>query len=74
MLLQGHVQNGVVVFDTPTSLAEGTLVQVVPMTPVEKPPKRSLLERLGDVVGSVDDLPEDAAGNIDHYLYGHPKK
>ncbi len=74
MSLTGHVQNGVVVFDTPNDLPEGTAVKV---EAIEAPPdmaKRSLLDRLGDVVGKVDGLPADAAQNVDHYLYGHPKK
>lgn len=34
----------------------------------------SLLERLKNVVGSVNDLPEDSSTNLDHYLYGAPKR
>jgi predicted DNA-binding antitoxin AbrB/MazE fold protein len=34
----------------------------------------SLLERLKDVVGTVQDLPEDSSINLDHYLYGTPKR
>jgi predicted DNA-binding antitoxin AbrB/MazE fold protein len=34
----------------------------------------SLYERLKDVVGSIDDLPEDSSENLDHYLYGQPKR
>jgi predicted DNA-binding antitoxin AbrB/MazE fold protein len=34
----------------------------------------TLLERLKDVVGTVDDLPKDSSINLDHYLYGHPKR
>ena len=73
MLLEGHIRNGVVVFDEPVSLPDGTPVRV---EPIEKPPEqpKSLLERLGDVIGTVDDLPADAALHVDHYLYGHPKK
>jgi hypothetical protein len=40
----------------------------------EESRKRNLLERLGDVVGKVDGLPPDASENVDHYLYGAPKK
>ena len=29
---------------------------------------------LKDVVGTVDDLPPDASVNLDHYLYGTPKR
>ena len=38
------------------------------------PPGPTLADRLKDFIGSVDDLPEDASTNLDHYLYGHPKK
>lgn len=34
----------------------------------------SLLERWKNVVGSVDDLPDDSSTNLDHYLYGAPKR
>ena len=74
MSITGHVQNGVVVFDTPISLPDGTAVKVEAIQPSEKPAKRSLLDRLGDVVGKAEGLPADASQNVDHYLYGHPKK
>ena len=74
MSLSGHVQNGVVVFDTPNPLPDGTAVQVEAIVPPTIPPKRSLLDRLGDVVGKAEGLPPDASQNVDHYLYGHPKK
>ena len=34
----------------------------------------TLLERLKNVVGTVDDLPDDSSTNLDHYLYGRPKR
>lgn len=34
----------------------------------------SLLDRLKDVVGSIDDLPDDSSTNLDNYLYGRPKQ
>lgn len=34
----------------------------------------TLLERLQDVVGSVNDLPEDSSTNLDDYLYGTPRR
>jgi hypothetical protein len=74
MSVTGHVQNGVVVFDTPNALPDGTLVQVEAIEVPPKSSKRSLIDRLGEVVGKAEGLPADAAQNIDHYLYGHPKK
>jgi hypothetical protein len=73
MSLTGQVQNGVVVLDNPTALQDGTPVKVEAIESVA-PPTRSLLERLGDVVGKAEGLPADASQNVDHYLYGHPKK
>ena len=34
----------------------------------------SLFDRLSNVIGSIDDLPEDSSTNLDHYLYGQPKR
>jgi hypothetical protein len=34
----------------------------------------TLLERIKDFVGTVHDLPADASVNLDHYLYGTPKR
>jgi predicted DNA-binding antitoxin AbrB/MazE fold protein len=34
----------------------------------------TLLDRLKNVVGSINDLPEDSSTNLDHYLYGRPKQ
>jgi predicted DNA-binding antitoxin AbrB/MazE fold protein len=34
----------------------------------------TLLERMKDFVGTVHDLPSDASVNLDHYLYGTPKR
>jgi hypothetical protein len=33
-----------------------------------------LLDRLRQSVGSAEHLPPDASQNVDHYLYGKPKK
>jgi predicted DNA-binding antitoxin AbrB/MazE fold protein len=34
----------------------------------------TLLERMKDFVGTVHNLPEDSSVNLDHYLYGMPKR
>lgn len=75
MSLDGHVENGRIVLDQPAELPEGAKVrvEVLPTTPAATA-GTSLLERLGDVVGALDDLPTDLAENHDHYLYGTPKK
>ena len=74
MSLTGHVQNGVVVLDSPNSLPEGTVVKVEPVISPEKSTAPSLLDRLGDVAAKAEGLPPDASQNLDHYLYGQPKK
>jgi hypothetical protein len=80
MTLEGRIANGVVVFNEPVSLPDGTPVRVeVVATP--SPKDQDAAERSGhflnhykSVIGTVDDLPADAALNHDHYLYGLPKK
>ena len=74
MSVTGHVHKGVVVLDNPDALPDGAAVKVEVLEAPPEGNKRSLLERLGDVVGKVEGLPADAAQNVDHYLYGQPKK
>ncbi len=80
MTLEGHIENGVVVFREPVSLPDGTAVrvEVVAAMPAKdhETAERSghFLNHYKNVIGTVDDLPADAALNHDHYLYGLPKK
>ena len=71
MAYRGHIENGTVVLDEPVDVPEGTAVTVEPLEPVRVP---TLAEQLGDVIGIVDDLPEDMAENHDHYIHGKPKE
>jgi len=71
MVFQGHIENGVAVFDEPASLPEGMKVRIVP---VAQSARKTLAERFKNLIGAVDDLPEDMAENHDHYLYGSPKQ
>jgi hypothetical protein len=81
MTLQGHIENGRVVLDVALAVPDGTRVEVIVIpTPVsaassdDKDRERpTLYERMKPVIG-IADLPPDASQNIDHYLYGHPKK
>ena len=72
MLIEGTVQNGVVVLDQKEILPEGARVAVALQKPADKKP--TLRERLLSLAGTVDDLPEDMAKNHDHYIHGAPKK
>lgn len=79
MSFEGHIENGVVVFDEPVSLPNGTPVKVqIAESAKSKPLPRTeaghFLKHYQAVIGTVTDLPEDAASNVDHYLYGMPKK
>jgi hypothetical protein len=76
MSLEGRVQDGVVVFTRPGLLREGTRVRGEPVSAEQTTAGNGpwLLAQLGDVVGAVDDLPDDLAAQHDHYLYGAPKR
>jgi hypothetical protein len=82
MTARGKIKNGKVVLDLPSSLPEGTVVEIRPAknpkrTAKTKKPKgklRSLADRLSNVIGKATGLPADAAVNHDHYLYGTPKQ
>jgi len=79
MTYRGRVQNGVVIFDGPNNLAEGTEVTVEPVkrkekaTTRKKPPK-GVRTGIMKFAGKAKDLPADASRNVDHYLYGHAKR
>ncbi|MFL5328781.1 MAG: hypothetical protein ACJ8C4_07680 [Gemmataceae bacterium] len=76
--MNGHIENGVVVFDQPVSLPNGTPVRVeISTSPANPKPARQggwFLEHYRDVIGKSLDLPTDGAENIDHYLYDLPKQ
>lgn len=80
MVYRGSVKRGVVVLDDATGLLEGTRVTVRPVVTKranakpDKPPRRTLAERLRPFIGQAKTLPADASENLDHYLYGLPKR
>lgn len=79
MVYRGVVKNGVVVLEPPNVLPEGAEVRVEVVIPE---PEGPLLDERGETLGQklmkyagrAVDLPEDAARNHDHYLYGTPKQ
>jgi hypothetical protein len=74
MELEGTVQNGVIVVDSPDPLPEGTKVKIVVEPPGEPSRKPTLGERLLKHAGTVPDLPQDMAEQHDHYLHGTRKE
>lgn len=80
MVYRGHVKDGVVVLDDPCDFPDGAEVEVQPVVHAKPPPEGdrenipSLYERLKPIIGAAKGLPPDASINVDHYLYGHPKK
>lgn len=80
MVYKGRIKDGVIVFDQPLSLPEGTEVVVqVTETKAEPPPtgdkpRKTLAEKFANVIGTINDLPSDFSHNHDHYIHGTPKK
>ncbi len=78
MVYRGHVENGLIRLDGSVTLPEGIEVRVEVVSPVSAGEAEgggsSLYERLKPVIGAAKNLPPDASVNVDHYLYGHPKK
>jgi hypothetical protein len=77
MTFQGRIQNGVVVFNEPIPLVDGTPVEVkAEVSAAEKvSPSASLAASLLELSGLITEgLPADLARNHDHYLHGQPKR
>jgi hypothetical protein len=76
MVYSGHVRDGVIVLDVPVVLPDGAAVSVELVDAASgetQPDESTLLQRLQSVVGTARNLPEDAASNLDAYLYGPPQ-
>jgi hypothetical protein len=75
MVLQGVIQNGVVVFTGPVQLPDGTPVRVEALSEQHQTQPtdhdNDPIFRMAEL--AVDTGIPDLATNIDHYLYGHPK-
>jgi hypothetical protein len=84
MAVRGKVRNGKVLLDNPKALPEGAEVEVRRVKRArkatkagakkKKQPPRSLAERYAAFIGKAKGLPADMSVNLDHYLYGLPKR
>jgi hypothetical protein len=74
MTYRGHVRNGVVVLDGPALPPEGVTVKVEPLEDSPAAETPNIWAKLCQLAGRARGLPDDAAENHDHYLYGTPKR
>ena len=72
MTYRGQVRNGVVVLEGNPPLAEGTAVRVEALEDSAQNP--NVWDELLKLAGTAEGLPPDASRNVDHYLYGQPKR
>lgn len=70
MSITATVENDTIKLPAGT-LPNGTQVRIEPI-PAEPP--KSFSERYAKYIGCVKDTPPDLAANVDHYLYGTPKR
>jgi hypothetical protein len=84
MTVRGKIKKGKVLLEDPKAFPEGTEVEVRAVTKKRKAtkaagkkkklPPRSLAERYAPFIGKAKGLPADMSVNLDHYLYGLPKR
>ena len=82
MTYRGTMRDGVIVLDGPDKPAEGSVVTIEAPDQSSNEDEQAILAKqreslkrlveLGRKVGQV--LPTDASRNVDHYLYGAPKR
>jgi len=86
MTIEAYVENGQIVLPGPLELPNGTKVQVSVGSKLEatdlrttdlratEAKRKTINERLSNVIGQAQGLPADFAENHDHYLHGTAKK
>lgn len=76
MTYHGHIENGQVIFNEAINLPNGAevAVSIIAKGTDGEEDVPTLYEQLKPFIGKIEGLPPDASQNIDHYLYGHPKK
>ena len=71
MTIEAYIENGQIVLSSPLKLPNGTKVTG---GDAKKEDRRTINDRLRDVIGKAEGLPADFAENHDHYLHGTAKK
>jgi hypothetical protein len=75
MTLTGYVKNGAIVVEKSVPFPEGARVRIEWVEAEEEPHSGvPFRERYASVIGKAVGLPADASLNVDHYLYGAPKR
>lgn len=76
MEISGVVQNGMIILDNPSDLADGTRVRIVTVAvpSEEATPATTIGERLAKYAGAAKGLPADMAAQHEHYRLGTPKR
>lgn len=81
MTIRAKHVGGHLVPETPLQLAEGqeVTIEVEPVEPVKENDTATaggstIYDSLKDLIGKAEGLPSDASLNVDHYLYGLPKR
>ena len=82
MVFHGHIKNGNVLFDEPVDLPEGAAVRVELVAGPLDEKSLSALPVEDEIAAIWRDvshqewavLPADLSSNIDHYIYGVPKR
>ena len=73
MTYHGKVRGGRIVIPK-SGLRDGTLVTVELAKPRTRAVTRQRKPGIMKYAGVAKGLPSDASRNLDHYLYGHPKR
>ena len=73
MSFTATVENGAIKLPPDVVLPNGTEVRIEPVE-VESEKPRPFSERYAKFIGVVKDGPTDLADNLDHYLYGLPRR
>jgi hypothetical protein len=72
MSITAIVENGTIKLPPGVHVPDGTKVEIT--LPEEAPHRANVAERYAKLAGLAEDMPEDLARNLDHYVHGHAKK